>query len=48
MYGAKYENREWKSRTNRYLEDEQRIKYSKMDKSSKDKLVRSSRENGGE
>ena len=47
MYGPKYENREWKSRTNRYLEDEQRIKYSKMDKSAKDKLVRSPRENGG-
>ena len=27
--------------------DEQRIKYSKMDKSAKDKLVRSPRENGG-
>ena len=27
--------------------DEQRRKYSKMDKSAKDKLVRSPRENGG-
>ena len=32
------------SRTRR---DEQRIKYSKMDKRAKDKLVRSPRENGG-
>ena len=44
IYGPKYENGEWKSRTNR---DEQRRKYSKMDKRAKDKLVRSPRENGG-
>jgi len=34
-----------KSRTRR---DEQRRKYSKMDKRAKDKVVRSPRENGGE
>ena len=34
----------WCSRTRR---DEQRRKYSKMDKRAKDKLVRSPRENGG-
>ena len=33
-----------KSRTGR---DEQRRKYSKMDKRAKDKLIRSPRENGG-
>jgi len=48
IYGHKYENGEWKSRTNRELE-EMSIgeKYSKMDKRAKDKLVRSPRENGG-
>jgi len=44
VYGAKYENGEWKSRTNR---DEQRRKYCKMDKRATDTLVRSPRENGG-
>ena len=47
IYGAKYENGERKSGTNRDLEDEQRRKYSKIDKRAKDKLVRSPRENGG-
>jgi len=48
IYGPKYENEEWKSRTNReLLRDEERRKYSKMDKRAKDKLVRSPRENGG-
>jgi len=49
IYGPKYENGEWKSRTNRELDrrDEQMTKYSKMDKRAKDKLVRSPRENGG-
>ena len=32
---------------NRTRRDEQRRKYSKMDKRGKDKLVRSPRENGG-
>jgi uncharacterized protein (DUF2225 family) len=45
MYGPKYENRKWKSRTNQELEE--MSKYSKMDKRSKDKLIRSSGENGG-
>ena len=39
---------EWKSRTNRELEEmSKRRKYSKVDKRAKDKLVRSPRENGG-
>ena len=47
IYGPKYENGEWKSRTNRELgRDEQRRKYSKMDKRANDKQVRSPRENG--
>jgi len=45
IYGPKYENGEWKSQTNRELEEMR--KYSKMDKRTKDKLVRSPRENGG-
>ena len=36
-----------KSEESRTRIDEQRTKYSKMDKSAKDKLVRSPRENGG-
>ena len=36
-----------KSDESRTRRDEQRIKYSKMDKRAKDKLVRSPRENGG-
>jgi hypothetical protein len=47
IYGPKYENGEWKSRTNGELGDGQGRKYSKMVKRAKDKLVRSSGENGG-
>jgi len=48
MYGPKYENGEWKSGTNRELEEMSKgIKYNKMDKRAKDKLVRSPGENGG-
>ena len=48
IYGPKYENGEWKSRTNRELEEMSKgEKYSKMDERAKDKLVRSPRENGG-
>ena len=48
IYGPKYENGEWKSRTNRELgRVEQRRKYGKMDKRATDKLVRLPRENGG-
>ena len=36
-----------KSDESRTRRDEQRIKYSKMDKRAKDKLVSSPRENGG-
>jgi len=36
-----------KSDESRTRRDEERRKYSKMDKSAKDKLVRSPRENGG-
>jgi len=36
-----------KSDESRARRDEQRRKYSKMDKRAKDKLVRSPRENGG-
>jgi len=36
-----------KSDESRTRRDEQRRKYSKMDKRAKDKLVRSPRENGG-
>jgi len=36
-----------KSDESRNRRDEQRRKYSKMDKRAKDELVRSSRENGG-
>jgi len=46
IYDPEYENGEWKSRTNRELEEmRKRRKYSKMDKRAKDKLVRSRREN---
>jgi hypothetical protein len=48
IYGPKYENGEWKSRTNRELEEvskgENIVKWKKK---GKDKLVRSPRENGG-
>ena len=48
MYGAKYGNGEWKSRTNRELEEMSKGEnIVKMDKRAKDKLVRSPRENGG-
>jgi hypothetical protein len=48
MYGPKYENGEWESRTNRELEEMSKgEKNSKMDKRAKDKLVMSPRENGG-
>ena len=48
IYGPKYENGEWKSRTNRELEEMSKgEKYSNMDKRAKVKLVRSPRENGG-
>jgi len=36
-----------KSDESRARRDEQRRKYSKMDKRAKDKLIRSPRENGG-
>ena len=39
---------EWKIRTNRELEEmSKERKYSKMDKGTKDKLVRSTEEDGG-
>ena len=48
IYGPICENGEWeKSDESRTRRDEQRRKYSKMDKRVKDKLVRSPRENGG-
>ena len=48
IYDPKYENGEWKSRTNRELEETSKGEnIVKMDKRAKDKLVRSPRENGG-
>ena len=48
IYGAKYANGEWKSRTNREIEEMSKGEnIVKMDKRAKDKLVRSPRENGG-
>ena len=48
IYGPKYEDGEWKSRTNRELEELNKEKiYSKMDKGAKDKLAGSPGENGG-
>jgi len=48
IYGPKYENGGMeKSDESRTRRDEQRRKYSKMDKRAKDKLVRSPRGNGG-
>jgi len=44
--GPKYENGEWKSRTNRELEEMSKGE-NKMDKRAKDRLVRSPRENAG-
>jgi len=46
-YGPKYENGEWKSTTNRELEEMSKGENSKMDKGAKDKLVESPGENGG-
>jgi len=49
LYGPKYENGEWKSRTNRELEGMSKgERYRKMDKGAKDKLVESPGETGGE
>ena len=45
IYGPKHENGEWKSRTNRELEEMN--KRENIVKRAKDKLVRSPRENGG-
>ena len=39
MDGPKYEDGEWKSRTNRELEEMSKGENSKMDKGAKDKLV---------
>jgi len=48
IYGPKYENGEMENSDElRTRRDEQRRKYSEMDKRAKDKLVRSPRENGG-
>jgi len=48
IYGPKYENGEWKSRTNRELEEMSKGKnIVKWNKRAKDKLVRSPRENRG-
>ena len=48
IYGPKYENGEWKSRTNRELEEMSKGEnIVKWIKGQKDKLVRSPRENGG-
>ena len=41
------ENREWKNRMNRELEEMSKGEDSKMDKRAKDELVTSPRENGG-
>jgi len=48
IYGPKYENGEWNSRTNRKLEEMSKGEnIVKWIKGQKDKLVRSPRENGG-
>jgi len=48
IYGYKYEERGMeKSDESRTRRDEQRRKYSKVDKRANDKLVRTHRENGG-
>jgi hypothetical protein len=49
IYGTKYENGEWKTRTNRELEEMSKGEntYSKMEKGTKDKLARSPGENAG-
>ena len=47
IYGPKYGNGEWKSRTNGELEEMSKGENIVKDKRAKDKLVRSCRENGG-
>ena len=48
IYGPKYENGEWKRRTNRELEEMSKGENTvKLIKRANDKLVRSPRENGG-
>jgi len=48
IYGPKYEDGEWKRRTNRELDELSKgEKYSKMDKGAKNKLAGSPGENGG-
>jgi uncharacterized protein (DUF2225 family) len=48
IYGTKYEDGEWKSRTNRELEELSKgEKYSKMDKAAKDNLAWSPGGSGG-
>ena len=48
IYGLKYANGEWKSPTNRELEEMSKGEnIVKLDNRAKDKLVRSPRENGG-
>jgi hypothetical protein len=49
LFSPKYENGEWKSRTNREELEElsKGKKYSKMDKGAKDKVAGSAGENGG-
>ena len=48
IYGPKYENRKWKSRTNRELEEMSKGEnILKWIKGQKDKLVRPPGENGG-
>ena len=49
IYGSRYENGEWESRMNQDLEEMSKGEnIVKWIKESKDKLVRSPRENGGE
>jgi hypothetical protein len=48
IYDPKYKNGEWKTKTNRELEEMNKgKKYSKMEKGTKNKLARSPGENGG-
>ena len=48
IYGPKYEDGEWKRRTNRELDELSKgEKYSKMDKGAKNKLAGLPGENGG-
>jgi hypothetical protein len=49
IYGPKYEDGAWKSRTNRELEELSKgEKYNKLDKGAKDKLAGPPGENGGQ